>query len=836
MNAVNNSNYRVAWPLTFILWLTPVGITYAASQADGIEFNTDVLDLKDRSNIDLSKFSRSGYIMPGTYSFNVQINKSVLPEQQITFVESKSAPQSSEACLSPELVAKLGIKSDLSKTLRWNNQGECLDTNSLPGLTIRSDLGASALYLNIPQAYLEYINDDWEPTARWDDGISGLLFDYNLNAQIQKQQKSSSRSQSVSGYGVAGVNLGPWRLRGDWQANFSAYKDEERKNSITWNRYYLYRALPSLRARLAMGEDYLSSGIFDSVRYTGASLVSDDQMLPPNLRGYAPEVTGVAKTNAKVIISQQGRVIYETQVAAGPFRIQDLNTAVSGELDVRVEEQDGTVKSFKMNSSNIPYLTRPGMVRYKFAAGKPTNLTHKTTGPIFSSGEFSWGVSNGWSLYGGILAGGNYAAVALGIGRDLLALGAISVDATQSRAKVPNSGLSAGGSYRLSYSKRFDDYDSQVTFAGYRFSQENFLSFQEYLDARSGERRTGKSKELYTISLNKQFRQLGLSAYLNYSYQSYWDKKESQRYNLMLSKYVDIGRFKNVSLSASAYRTRYDNTTDDGVYFSVSVPLDNKRTVSYNTLLNKDDNVHRASYSERVDEHNNYQLSSGFTRRGPTVSGYYANRNDIAELSVNATYQSNNFTAAGVSAQGGATITGKGVVLHRSTNLGGTRLLLDTDGVPDVPVRGYGSTVNTNLFGKAVITDVNNYYRNTASIDVNNLNDKTEAIKSVVQVTLTEGAIGYRKFSVLAGIKAMAIIRSEDGSYPPFGAIVKNLRDQETGIINDEGSVYLSGINAGEKMNVFWNGASQCQITFPEKLQEEKQVDQLLLPCIKVQQ
>ena len=47
-------------------------------------------------------------------------------------------------------------------------------------------------------------------------------------------------------------------------------------------------------------------------------------MLPPNLRGYAPEVTGVAKSNAKVIISQQGRVLYETTVAVGPFRIQDL--------------------------------------------------------------------------------------------------------------------------------------------------------------------------------------------------------------------------------------------------------------------------------------------------------------------------------------------------------------------------------------------------------------------------------------------------------------------------------------------------------------------------------
>ncbi|QGX88635.1 fimbria/pilus outer membrane usher protein [Escherichia coli] len=36
-------------------------------------------------------------------------------------------------------------------------------------------------------------------------------------------------------------------------------------------------------------------------------------MLPPNLRGYAPDISGVAHTTAKVTVSQMGRVIYETQ-------------------------------------------------------------------------------------------------------------------------------------------------------------------------------------------------------------------------------------------------------------------------------------------------------------------------------------------------------------------------------------------------------------------------------------------------------------------------------------------------------------------------------------------
>ncbi|WP_273876510.1 fimbria/pilus outer membrane usher protein, partial [Serratia marcescens] len=87
----------------------------------------------------------------------------------------------------------------------------------------------------------------------------------------------------------------------------------------------------------------------------------------------------------------------------------------------------------------------------------------------------------------------------------------------------------------------------------------------------------------------------------------------------------------------------------------------------------------------------------------------------------------------------GMTLTAEGGALHRIGMPGGTRLLLDTEGVAGVPVRGYGSAVATNRWGKAVVADVNSYYRNKASIDLNALGDNAEATKSVVQATLTEG-------------------------------------------------------------------------------------------------
>lgn len=799
-----------------------------------IQFNTDVLDVNDRENIDLSQFARGGYIMPGAYDMVVHLNNNELQERSIQFYLPENAPNGSRACINKTLVEQLSLKESAVKGLTWWHQGECLEENSVAGMTVKGDLPTSSLYLGIPQAFLEYTDENWDPPSRWDEGIPGLLFDYNLNARTQKSQRSGTNSYSLSGNGTAGANLGAWRLRADWQANLDHQTGSGPSPSklLDWSRYYAYRAVPSLRSKMMLGESYLDSGMFDSFRFTGAGLISDDNMLPPNLRGYAPEVSGVARTNAKVTVSQQGRMLYETTVAAGPFRIQDINDAVSGKLNVRVEEQDGSVQKFVMNTASVPYLTRPGSVRYKLAAGKPSDFNHRARGQLFGTGEFSWGVSNGWSLYGGTLAGGDYNALSLGIGRDLMVLGALSFDATQSRARLPQEGGTlSGGSYRLSYSKSFDEYDSQVTFASYRFSEQNFMSMNEYLDARDHGERTGGGKEMYTVTLNKHFRDWGLSSYLNYSHVTYWDRPANNRYNLTLSRYFDVGRFRNVSLSLSAYRNEYNSTKDDGAYLSLSMPWEDRSTLGYNTTVNRSDTMHRVSYYDRIDERSNYQLSTGTSRGGANLNGYYTRDGDLAQMSANASYQEGRYRALGLSAQGGMTLTAQGGALHRSNTGGGTRMLIDTHGVPEVPVRGYGNVSRTNAWGKAVIGDVNSYYRNKASIDLNQLNDNAEAVTSVVQATLTEGAIGYRQFEVIAGEKAMAMIKLANGSEPPFGARVLNARKQKTGIVSDGGSVYLGGIIAGETMRVYWNGGAQCEVRLPAPLPAGMLMNTLLLPC-----
>ncbi|MEH4596939.1 fimbria/pilus outer membrane usher protein [Escherichia coli] len=839
----NNTSFAVNG-ITYALLLSLAGAPVYA-----VDFNTDVLDAADRQNIDFSRFSQAGYIMPGQYQMEIMVNdQGISPSAfPVMFLESSVSGQDGkkplpQACLTPEVVSRMGLTvASQEKVTYWNN-GQCADLSQLPGVEIRPNPAEGMLYINMPQAWLEYSDASWLPPSRWDNGIPGLLFDYNINGTVNKPHKGK-QSQSLSYNGTAGTNFGAWRLRADYQGNLNHTTGSAQgtDSQFTWSRFYMYRAIPRWRANLTLGENYINSEIFSSWRYTGASLESDDRMLPPKLRGYAPQVSGIADTNARVVISQQGRILYDSTVPAGPFTIQDLDSSVRGRLDVEVIEQDGRKKTFQVDTAYVPYLTRPGQIRYKLISGRSRNYEHTTEGPVFAAGEASWGISNKWSLYGGGIVAGDYNALAVGLGRDLNEFGTVSADVTQSVARIPGEDTKQGKSWRLSYSKRFDDVNADITFAGYRFSERNYMTMDQYLNARYRNDFTEREKELYTVMLNKNFEDWKTSVNLQYSHQTYWDRRTSDYYTLSVNRYFDAFGVKNVSAGLTASRSRYSrngvsgsgDNYNDSVFLRLSVPW-GTGTASYSGSMSNDRYTNIVGYSDTVNGGlDSYSLNAGVNSGGgqpsqSQISAYYNHSSPLANLSANFSAAENGYTSFGMSASGGATITAKGAALHAGGMNGGTRLLVDTDGVGGVPVDG--GRVSTNRWGIGVVTDVSSYYRNTTSVDLNKLPEDMEATRSVVESVLTEGAIGYREFEVLKGSRLFAVLRLADNSHPPFGASVTNAKGRELGMVADSGLAWLSGVNPGETLNVGWDGRTQCVVDIPAKLDPAQQ---LLLPCRK---
>lgn len=796
-----------------------IAIGLSASYAHAVEFNTDILDVDERNDVDLTRFSEAGYVMPGTYVLDVYINKRVLPQQTIEYKEVPGSPNKSQACLPLSIIPKMLLKDEVRALVKTSEDGQCADFSQIEGLTITSNLNDAALRINVPQAWLKYDDPNWTPPELWDEGIPGVMVDYNFTSRVSKME-GGDRNSDFSVYGTIGANAGPWRLRADYQAHEYRY-DGHSERDFKWSQVYAYRALPKIAAKLTVGEQYLESDLFDGYRYMGANIRTDERMLPPSLQGYAPQVQGVATSNSTVTVSQDGRIIYKTTVPTGPFLIQDLSSAVRGKLLVTIEGDDGRVETFEIGTASVPYLTRPGQLRYNVSVGRPSNMDHHVEGPMIATGDFSWGVSNSWSLFGGGVASKDYQAVAMGIGRDLKVLGAISADVTRSTAKLPNGQSISGHSFRLNYAKRFDELNGQITFAGYRFSQRQFMTVSQFLDAYNSERDAfRRDKELYTLTASKTFwardRRKAITAYLSLTKQTYWNDDDRDRISLSASKLFDVGGVKNISLSVNAYQTKQYDDTFKGFMLNLSVPTDTtqRMNVGY-SLQNNDGKLNHSATLSGGRNHESWQLAAGMNAdKRPNIRGYYNRDTSLATIGVNADWQDKGYQSVGMEIRGGITATLKGVALHPSGVNGGTRVMVDTGKVSGVPISN--SSVRTNLFGKAVIPNVVSYTDSVTQIDINHLDDDVDAPGAVVEGTLTEGAIGYRKMNVVKGQKMLATITvNNDQEQPPFGAVVTNKSGRTLAIVGEAGLAYLSGVEEGEQLSVVWGGKPQCQITVP---------------------
>lgn len=820
-------------PKTFLaLFVALVCASSRVTADDAVEFNTDVLDASDRSNVDLQRFSEGNFVAPGNYLLDVRINGQEIAQQQIHYLTDPQHPHKTLPCLTPQQLELLALNEKALKYVTSLRE-RCIDLSHLPGIAFSNSAGT--LDITVPQAWMKYNDPDWTPPERWDNGIPGIIFDYNLSGQATRYQQEGGYYRSLSGYGQAGLNFGAWRLRGQYQADYTSESGQKR---FSWDQIYAYRPLPMQASKLTVGEIYLNSQVFDSLRFTGINLASDERMLPPALQGYAPQVHGIAKSNAKVTISQQGRVIYQTTVPAGPFNIEDLRSSVRGTLDVRVEEQDGSVQTFQVNTADIPYLTRPGYVRYNTSAGRPSRYNHNTQGPAFYTGDFSWGVSNAWSLYGGaLLTGSRYNAWSLGIGRDLGWLGALSADATQSLSRVKDNGQQRGMSFKLSYAKNFDQYNSAITFAGYRFSQRNFRSFSQFLDEQyENDDSVGREKEMYTITGNKTFfadtPRLATTIYLTYTHQNYWDHRSQDRYGLSVGHSFSFAGIDGISTNLSAYRSEYDGKRDDTIAFSVSVPWSDGRSTDYQLQSNGKRASQMISYSDSRDRNNPWRVRAGMSEDGRSAfDGYYQHRSMMAELESNVSWQQDRYLSVGGTVRGGFTATRHGAALHNSqASLNTARVMVDTDGVANVPLNC--EQAHSNRFGIAVVPDIVSYHSFDTRIDVDAMDEDIATTKAIVTNTLTEGAIGYQRFAVARGEKMMAVLRLADGTFPSFGAEIFNQKGVSIAMVMDNGEAWLAGIQPDETLSVVWGGSTRCYVQTPHRIQSQGKV---LLPCSSTQ-
>ena len=343
-------------------------------------------------------------------------------------------------------------------------------------------------------------------------------------------------------------------------------------------------------------------------------------MLPWELRGYAPQIRGITQTTATVPVSHSGRVIYQKKVPPGPFIIDDLNQSVQGTLDVKVTEEDGRANNFQVSAASTPFLPRQGQVRYKLAAGQPrTSMSHQTENETFFSNEVSWGMLSNTSLYGGLLiSGDDYHSAAMGIGQNMLWLGALSFDVTWASSQFDTQQDERGLSYRFNYSKQVDATDSTISLAAYRFSDRHFHSYANYLDHKYNNSDAQDEKQTISLSVGQPITPLNLNLYANLLHQTWWNADASTTANITAGFNVDIGNWRDISISTSFNTTHYEATArDNPIYLSILLPFGNGGRVGYDMHTSSTSTTHTMSWHDPLDERHSWGMPAHLPHAGP---------------------------------------------------------------------------------------------------------------------------------------------------------------------------------------------------------------------------
>ncbi|WP_372379617.1 fimbria/pilus outer membrane usher protein [Vibrio natriegens] len=793
-----------------------------ANAADG-DFNLNALELDEGSTLpqDLEAFVNStDGMLPGHYKVDVYFNNHYMALSDIEFISIKGK-DGLRPLISKTTLATYGVKMDEIPATKKLLEDEAVAEweNYIPNFIYKFDAKKQRLDLFAPQIYVERTQQGWVNPETWDDGVPAFLLNYSLQG-INSWTDGESVSNNYYGNFRSGFNIGAWRVR-----NYSTYSYDADTDVDNWDNLgtKVFRDIKSIRSRFEAGNISTRSNIFDSVKLLGAQVTSEDSMLPSSQQGFAPVIHGIANSNAKVTVEQDGSIIYQTVVSPGQFVIDDLYpTSLSGDLLVTVTEEDGSERTFIQPFSGVPNMVREGQFKYTLSAGEYDSSSIDADDFV---GELSamYGLSNRLTVYGGLQFSEDYDAFALGLGVSLGQFGALTADVTHSIAQLDNQGYTQGQSYSLNYSKDIEELGASFTLASYRYSTADFYSLEDLLAENSGRVIFGyedHKKERLQVSFNQQIKDGDWGSLSVYGYQQeYWDTTNTDR-NLSVSYNNNIGR---VSYSLSYSMMDSDRYSDDRQFMvNASIPLDGWSDSGYvDFSLTEDNNHHttgRVAYSDSAleDDNLNYNIAA-------TVQD--GDDNNAASASVNYTGSQAELNATVSKRRGGTQLSygasgaiiahSGGVTLSQSVNSAEYNgiVIVDTNEAEDVHVNN-GTGIETDGSGHAVIPYVNSYRENEVSIDTNSLSGSMEATNAVQKVSPTAGAVVKANFNVRTGYKALLTLR-HNGQSVPFGSVVKVADDisNEAAYVGDNGVVYLSGLNDKGELQVQW-GNKTCTANY----------------------
>ncbi|WP_141700370.1 fimbria/pilus outer membrane usher protein, partial [Klebsiella pneumoniae] len=165
-----------------------------------------------------------------------------------------------------------------------------------------------------------------------------------------------------------------------------------------------------------------------------------------------------------------------------------------------------------------------------------------------------------------------------------------------------------------------------------------------------------------------------------------------------------------------------------------------------------------------------------------------------------------------------------GIVAHRDginagQSFSDTSALVKAPGVNGTRVVG-NTGVKTDYRGYAIVPNITMYRRNDVVLDTETMPNDVDLDTTVATVVPTRGAIVRAEYSGKKGIRALLQLVDTHNKFIPFGAMVnlasENSTNNNSGIVSDNGQVYLAGLPTTGVLLVKWGNSisKQCTVNY----------------------
>lgn len=786
---------------------------------DEEQFNTSFLQGAP-SSVDLQSLLASSRVLPGIYRVDLYGNETLVGRRDIDFRRHPGTGKI-EACLTLEMVQQLGVdigKLQAAGKLLGDDPNACVD---LPALidhaTVRYDVPRLRLMVSVPQSAMERGRRGYVDSALWDEGVPAAFINYQLSSSRNSTQADNTLSNNL---GLRnGINLGGWRLRNESNFNSST----GRPSTFKSNRSYLQHDVTAVKGQFSAGDIFSDADLFDSVRYRGLKLASDDGMRADSERGYAPVIRGIAQSSATVEIRQNNYILYSANVPPGPFEISDIYPSGSnGDLEVTIIEADGRRRVTVQAFSSLPIMVRQGQLKYSVSAGQYNSNSEDQKTPQFVSSTLAYGISSNLSGIVGVQATDNFKALSVGAGRNT-AIGAISLDLTHSMSNTFGETLT-GNSLRALYAKTFTGTDTNFTLAAYRYSTEGYRTLTEHVEELShdGQPRTGNSKTRTDLTVNQSLgrnQEYG-SVYINASDQRYWGRGGSQSLSAGYSNY-----WGDVSYNLGATYTKdvgnYGPANNDTlVNLSVSFPLGSKPRaprafVSASTQKSSDTTQMGINGYLSEDSDTYYSVQAGNSSTGGSSGSVnLSTRTSVMDISAGYSqgrgYNSQNLNLAG-------SIVGHAGGINLGQTVGETFALAQVEGVEGVKIGSFtGASTGSNGF--AVVPNAQPYRVNWINLDTRDLGGDVEIDNATRQVVPRRGAVVLARYTSKTGRRVQFALFDAQHQPIPFGASLEDSAGKQLAISDPGGkALALVEADAGTLIINWQNQRCEAPYALPER-------------------